>query len=73
MDSDKFKSSSKPTSQHLRSVVWVILNDMGAHDKTLDEQGCNLYLYIENENCHVKGLLITEQESIKANLCKNFV
>jgi hypothetical protein len=61
MDSDVFRNSSKLSSQRWRAVVTVILTDMGAHDSTLEEKGCTLYLYVDTVQGVVMGMIITEQ------------
>ena len=69
MDSDVFRNSSKLSSQRWRAVVEVVLTDMGAHDGTLEEKGCDLYLYVDALQGVVKGMIITEQVRTSASAC----
>ena len=61
MDSDAFRNSSKLSAQRWRTVVGVILTEMGAHDRTLEEVGCSLYLYVDTLPGVVLGMIISEQ------------
>lgn len=61
MDADVFRSKKLSSAQRWRAVVEVILTDMGAHDNTLDERGCSLYLYVNTIVGEVMGMIITEQ------------
>lgn len=60
MDSDVFRSS-RPSSQRWRAVVSVVLDDMGATDCTLEEAGCDLFIYLDTVHGSVMGLIIAEQ------------
>jgi len=54
-----FRGKAKAATRW-RDVVEVILTDMGAHDGTIDEKGCCLFLYLNITSGQVLGMLITE-------------